>query len=342
MKCVQCGAQLAPEAQYCSKCGVSTSASGAYGVSAASQVRPAVVIDRGMYAGFWRRVAAFIIDMIVIYAVAIAIGIGLGASGALVDSPALGALVNIGSVVLNWLYYALQESSDAQATLGKRALGIKVLDEYGEKIGFGRATGRYFAKIPSSLILGVGFLMAGFTQRKQALHDMMAGTLVVQRSVDAEAMQRGGGAPVSSVSVGIVIAVVAVAMIFVAGILAAIAIPAYQDYTIRSQVTEGLNLAAPLKASITEWASENQRWPQDAQEIGRFESITGKYVHALEVQNGAVVVTYGGAANNLIHGETLALTPEVDDEGAVTWLCGYQGAGPTTIKSKYLPTMCRQ
>lgn len=114
------------------------------------RARFAVVIDRAFYAGFWRRVAAFIIDTIVIYAGMFAIGVGLGASVGF-DSPAMGALINLGALTLNWLYYTLQESSGAQATLGKRALGIKVVDENGEKIGFGRATGRYFAKIPSSL-----------------------------------------------------------------------------------------------------------------------------------------------------------------------------------------------
>lgn len=246
-----------------------------------------------------------------------AIGVGLGASVGF-DSPAMGALINLGALTLNWLYYTLQESSGAQATLGKRALGIKVVDENGEKIGFGRATGRYFAKIPSSLILGVGFLMAGFTQRKQGLHDMMAGTLVVQRSVDAQAMQQGGPVVASSVSVGIVIAVVAVAMIFVLGILAAIAIPAYQDYTIRSQVAQGLSAAGPLKVSVAEWAAAHQRWPQDAQEMGYDEPANATYVSGLQVRNGAVVIMYGDAANSLIREQSLVLTPSVDDQGMMT------------------------
>lgn len=72
------------------------------------------------------------------------------------------------------------ESSAKQATLGKMALGIVVTDLEGARIGFGRATGRYFAKILSGLILGIGFLMAAFTERKQGLHDIIAGTLVVK------------------------------------------------------------------------------------------------------------------------------------------------------------------
>ena len=83
--------------------------------------------------------------------------------------------------VLNWLYYALLESSAWQATLGKKALGLEVTDMQGLRIRFGRATGRFFAKIISSIILFMGFIMAGFTEKKQALHDMIAGTLVIRK-----------------------------------------------------------------------------------------------------------------------------------------------------------------
>jgi uncharacterized RDD family membrane protein YckC len=83
-------------------------------------------------------------------------------------------------IVINWLYYALLESSFKQATLGKMALGLKVTDMEGKRISFGQATGRYFAKILSGLILCIGYLMAAFTEKKQALHDIIVGTLVVK------------------------------------------------------------------------------------------------------------------------------------------------------------------
>lgn len=78
-----------------------------------------------------------------------------------------------------WIYFAVLESSSWQATLGKRALGIIVTDERGERLTFGRATGRYWAKWLSYLTFLVGFAMAGFTRKKQALHDVLANTLVV-------------------------------------------------------------------------------------------------------------------------------------------------------------------
>jgi uncharacterized RDD family membrane protein YckC len=85
------------------------------------------------------------------------------------------------STVIHWLYWAGLESSVYQATLGKMALSLKVTDLNYDPISFARATGRYFAKFISALILCIGFMMAGWTARKQALHDLMAGTLVVKK-----------------------------------------------------------------------------------------------------------------------------------------------------------------
>ncbi len=107
----------------------------------------------------------------------------LGASGADMDTIAMaGSMIgHITGIVLNWLYYTLLESSSRQATLGKMALGIVVTDLEGNRISFARANGRYWGKLVSAIILLIGFIMAGFTRKKQALHDIMAGTLVVKK-----------------------------------------------------------------------------------------------------------------------------------------------------------------
>ena len=140
-----------------------------------------------IHAGFWRRCAAYLLDSIVLGVISsVLFEISFTASGSSGDIAALGAgaLINtLLMLVIGWLYFALQESSAAQATLGKRALGIKVTDDEAGRIGFGRASGRFFAKGISGIILDIGFLMAGWTARKQALHDLMAGTLVVFRAV---------------------------------------------------------------------------------------------------------------------------------------------------------------
>lgn len=140
------------------------------------------------YGGFWWRVLAYFIDYILlqiaISVLAGVLGIGMGAgmmmwqSGQ--DMIASTALVTSGvfSLVGSWLYFALMESSAMQATVGKLAVGLVVTDMQGHRISFARATGRYFAKILSGLILMIGFIMVAFSGRKQGLHDLLAGTLV--------------------------------------------------------------------------------------------------------------------------------------------------------------------
>ena len=132
---------------------------------------------------------AFIIDAIIVRALAWPIGMifGLGGlAGTLGGFPhgAMGLHLLGGGVVAtvivfgSWLYEAFMLSSPYQATLGKMIFGMKVTDLNGNRISFGRATGRHFAKWLSGMILGIGFIMVGFTERKQGLHDMLAGTLV--------------------------------------------------------------------------------------------------------------------------------------------------------------------
>ena len=151
------------------------------------------------YAGFWMRLLASIIDGILLGIINIIILVpflGLDgltaaahASDADMDSGSAGLMIALLSTYLismlavavaGWLYFALMESSARGATLGKMALGLRVVDLNGGRIGFGRATGRYFGKIISAAIMCIGYIMAGFTQQKQALHDIMAGCLVVR------------------------------------------------------------------------------------------------------------------------------------------------------------------
>jgi uncharacterized RDD family membrane protein YckC len=154
------------------------------------------------YAGFWRRVLAFIIDAIILsiaggvinFALTLIFGLfGLAIDPKTMDAndPAtqrtvmilgyaiLGTMVPV-NVVGQWLYFALMESSAAQATLGKMVLQLKVTDLDGRRVGFSRATGRYFAKFLSALLILIGYIMAGLTARKQALHDIIAGCLVIR------------------------------------------------------------------------------------------------------------------------------------------------------------------
>ncbi|MTI22339.1 RDD family protein [Fulvivirga sp. RKSG066] len=153
------------------------------------------------YGGFWIRFVAYIIDAIILGIVASVVivpifgALGFGAyssmqGGGEITEDQLGALIGMISgaglflqvvnIVAGWLYFALMESSGKQGTIGKIALGLKVVDKNGERLNFGTATIRYFGKLVSTAILMIGFIIAGFTEKKQALHDMIASTYVIK------------------------------------------------------------------------------------------------------------------------------------------------------------------
>jgi len=183
--CNKCGAPNPSAGQFCSRCGASMSAAAA--PAAAPYVAPVAAPAVGPYGGFWIRVVATIVDAIIVRVVVAPIGLmfgGVGMLGGLHHLPnAAFAIVGGGLTAVlvlagQWLYEASLESSSYQATLGKMIFGMKVTDLNGNRISFARATGRHFAKILSAMALLIGFIMVGFTDRKQGLHDLIAGTLV--------------------------------------------------------------------------------------------------------------------------------------------------------------------
>jgi len=152
------------------------------------------------YAGFWWRFVAYFIDNIIVTAVTslllfpffLIMGIsifrfsgfdrGFGSGPEAVFPFVLVALfIAFLSKIIEWFYFAIMEASKHQGTLGKIALGIRVTDIKGKRISFARATGRYFGKILSGMLLMIGYIMAGFTQKKQALHDILADCLVIKQ-----------------------------------------------------------------------------------------------------------------------------------------------------------------
>jgi uncharacterized RDD family membrane protein YckC len=157
---------------------------------------PTPAIPPVSYAGFWKRFFAHLIDNLVIAVFAMVVlvpflamaGIGFATyeEGDIAPeflAAIIGAYLTLilGIVVGGWLYYALMESKNG-ATLGKIALNIRVTDLNGQPISFSRASGRYFGKIVSGLTLNIGYIIAAFTEKKQALHDLMAGCLVVNNN----------------------------------------------------------------------------------------------------------------------------------------------------------------
>jgi uncharacterized RDD family membrane protein YckC len=201
MFCSKCGATVPEGVSFCPACGQPAGGAAAAmppapspGIAAAyaasADARPPVY-----YAGFWLRFVAYLIDVVVIWIVLLPISAVLGAMFGLSmasiarnpDAASLGGsavgvflLLEGLAIVGVWLYYAFMESSGWQGTIGKKILGLRVTDLNGSRVSFGRASGRFFGKIVSGFTLLIGYIMAGFTEKKQALHDMIAGCLVVK------------------------------------------------------------------------------------------------------------------------------------------------------------------
>ncbi len=190
-------------AQFCQNCGLTLSSNLAPTQAAAparayAAAPPVAYAPPSIYGGFWIRLLAHLIDHVILSAVAAplffimilpAIGRIIREAQQNQEPPSPELIVTILSSVFvyialafvgQWLYEALLTSSSWQGTIGKRVLRLKVVDEAGNRIGFGRATGRFFAKILSSMFFCIGFIMAGFTERKRGLHDMLAATVVMK------------------------------------------------------------------------------------------------------------------------------------------------------------------
>jgi uncharacterized RDD family membrane protein YckC len=331
MFCQECGQQNKDAAALCVKCGAPVVAAGA-----APATRTAAV--GGVYAGFWKRLAACVIDYVLVLAVLTAVTASF-IYGVISIAPNAGGDVGLlagpGFWVILFLYHAVMESSPKQATLGKMALGIKVTDQSGVRISFGRATGRHFAKILSGMILAIGYYMAGFTAKKQGLHDMIAGCLVVNASATEAQVQTS--APAASMPWWAMTLIVISAMVIPVGILAAISIPAYQDFTLRTRVSDALMAGGAARSAVTEYYEQIGKWPTDLNDALKASGVTEQvspYVRnvTLEPRTGAIRIVL---AQSLFEGKSILFVPHVENK-TVNWKCRSDD-----VPQRYLPHSCR-
>jgi uncharacterized RDD family membrane protein YckC len=169
----------------------------------------------GLHAGFWRRGAAIFLDSLILALPGLAISHYLHADEA--------AIAFVIAALMGCAYYGGFHASRWQATPGKHAFGIKVTDRAGARIGLGRAIWRYFATWFSALIFGLGYVLAAVSSNKRALHDLIAGTLVVNAAATPEEIAAGGGT--MPVTLGVVLMNVVFLLLPTGGLLAAIAFP---------------------------------------------------------------------------------------------------------------------
>jgi uncharacterized RDD family membrane protein YckC/type II secretory pathway pseudopilin PulG len=287
------------------------------------------VSDEIVYGGFWERFAALFIDNIlvsaVLFPVFFVIGLVAGIAGA-GESGGFIAIIYLLAFLLPALYYIVMESGERGATYGKRFLKLRVVDSAGNRISKARATGRWFAHALSYITLYIGYFMQPFTARKQALHDMVSGTVVVKTEK-------------TSNTVAIVIAVIAMFFVGIAilGILAAVAIPAYQDYTVKARTASAEIIGRQATLAVETYYSRTGRIPASIAETG-MTIPTSPAISAIDVNpnTGEVTLTFSANMPGAIADKSLLFTPMQTADGHISWKCS-----STDIRPAVLPQACR-
>jgi uncharacterized RDD family membrane protein YckC len=191
MQCRRCGIKMLDDEQVCSRCGFRPGVT--FNDTPAEVDTPGI---RSYYAGFWGRLAAVLLDFAFLGSFELLFGIVFGGMimgisavrSNMLDFHTIQSFTSGFGLVLgvffSWLYFTLFESSSSQATLGKRAFGMMVTDLAGRRISFRQANKRFWGKIISTFFLMFGFFMAGWSEKKQGLHDVMAKTIVIHSGVE--------------------------------------------------------------------------------------------------------------------------------------------------------------
>ncbi len=230
------------------------------------------------YGGFWNRFAAAFIDGVILSIGGILLGGLLGVFYGLAGGTSEGASV-LGfflGIIWNWLYFAIMESSAKQATLGKMAIGLFVTDKNNNRLTFGRATARYFAKWLSSIILMIGYIMAAFTKKKQALHDMIAGTIVYQRRPS-----KAGG----------IIAGILVGFIGLMFVLSVMTLPPFLNQAIKAKQSEARAYLSSINKVQQAYYVENGEFSDNILDLGLgLNSETANYSYDISIINSSPYV----------------------------------------------------
>lgn len=289
--------------------------------------------DRNLVAGLGMRWLASLIDGLLLGCVGAVVCVvwGIGAAGD--GHGGFGGTLLLVLLLMQLAYFTLLQGGSGMASLGKRALGLMVVGSDGQPIGYGRAALRYFILMITSYLLPL-LLVALFTRRRQGLHDFAAGSVVIERASydpqhwDYDGLHRSGrGGALLVLAIGLMVGV------FVIGMLAAIAIPAYQDYTMRARVAAAIAQADAIKAGVTRhYTTSNE--PVQYADLGMSGPMSLPGGGGLITVNtsGVITITMGLPP---LTGQSLRLTPNLSATG-IGWACASDD-----IRKKYLPQNCR-
>jgi uncharacterized RDD family membrane protein YckC len=227
--------------------------------NASSSDRPPPPAAPALYGGFWVRVGAYLVDSLIIWlawgSLFLVTYLVQGKS-----SEALDILQSMIMATLGIIYHGYFVSSERMATPGKRLFGLYVTDVQDRRLGFPHAVGRYLASFVSALLLGIGYLMVAFYPRKQALHDVMANTLVHRR-------------PGTSTGGMIFVSAFVFVLVFGAGLWYAVGKSLLFDYGARTGMEDLYKVMSENKVPVQDYARKNQAWPTTWEQI---ESVDGK------------------------------------------------------------------
>ena len=322
MYCPQCSYNNHSAARYCKNCDLDLS--------------PAA-LDSGntdvlIYAGFWMRFLAALLDFFLMGAAVIALLLVLaglivisGRDNIIHNSLAELIFVSI-TVCVAIVYHVFTTSSEACATLGKRWLNIKVLDIHGNKITPQHALGRLMARSASYLSFYTGFLIQPFTTRKQALHDLLAKTIVV----------RASGNTKISIKATFLVLFIAI-MIPLLALFATAGVPVFKQYIQKIQLKKGLQLGENATTAVTRFYVNNSRLPAVISDADRYLNTT-THVSAIEInqQNGELTLTFSDAERLGLRNKHLIYTAAFDTVHHIIWKCH-----SNDIETQLLPASCR-
>ncbi len=317
MFCQKCAANNLDNAQFCSACGQSLTL--------------AVSEPTLVYAGFWQRCAALFIDGFIVGAATLLLfgilAVLMAVSGGANVGAMIGLLVlfYLAGFVISAAYFTLMEAGERGATYGKRALNIRVTDTEGNRISTGRALGRWFGHWITNCTFYIGYLIQPFTEKKQALHDIISSTVVVE----TDHKNRGAG-----LAIAIVIGLLLFAVI---GILAAIAIPAYQSYTSKARMVSVYKVADQATQAVANFYVTHQQAPVSLLEAGYRDAASGAVERlSYDADTSEVQVLTSASLPREIARKHLIYTPSVMGDGSIEWVCH-----SNDIAQMYLSPACK-
>jgi uncharacterized RDD family membrane protein YckC/Tfp pilus assembly protein PilE len=324
MYCTQCGYNNPASARFCKNCELDLQAGA---IDADRAVKPEILI----YAGFWVRLAAAFLDVLAIAAVvillvfSIAVLVALTGRDDILHNQQAISIFYWTVICMSAAYYILMESGEHGATFGKRWVNIKVLDAKGDRLSIARALARFLARLFSYLLLLGGFLIQPFTQRKQALHDLLAGTVVV-RANDSNKV---------SIMASLLVLFFAL-MVPVLAIFSTVGVPLFQQYILKVQLNHAVQTGKEATLAVAHFYRNNGKVPatiSDAANISLTSHVAGI---AINQQNGEVTLTFSESVRKALRNKTLLFTPTLQADHSISWQCH-----SNDIEARLLPDTCK-